>query len=327
MSNALFDTTWGLVALSVAVGCLVFAAVLVATGRRRGEWLRDRLGPYEGTDAARTPEADAAWKQRMDQVFGVTERRFAGTRLWQGLERRLDQAGMTARPAVVVWLAATLAVAGLVLVGLVAGAPLVGLLVACLAAAVPFVVVHLRAKQRLRLFDDQLPNVLQTMAGSLQVGHSFNQGLQAIVDEGQQPAADEFGRVITEMRFGRPADEALESLGKRLDSPDFGYVLMSVRVQRQVGGSLARLFETVAETVRERQQFRRKVRAITATGRLSAYFLVLLPVATAALLTLVRPGYLEPLFTNTGGQVALVACCVMTVVGGLMLRRIVDVKG
>ena len=211
--------------------------------------------------------------------------------------------------------------------GVLSGRFLLALVVAVLAGTTPFLVLTVRAHRRVRAFDDQLPNVLLTMAGSLQVGHSFNQSLQAIVDEGQQPAADEFGRVIAEMRFGRHADEALEAVGERVGSPDLDYVLMSVRVQRQVGGSLAGLFETVAETVRERQQFRRKLRAITAMGRMSAYMLTSLPIATAVLLSVVRPNYLAPLFTTTGGQIAVAASLGMIAIGGLCLRRVVDVKG
>ncbi len=327
MSTALFDSSWGLIAVCIAVGCLVLAAALVATARPRGAWLRDRLGPYGGPEEEHTRGADAAWQVRMDQIFGATESRLGRTNVWKRVEHRLGQAGMDTRPAVIVWLSVVLGVLGFMLFGVFSGSFALGLVVACVLAATPFVVVSVRARRRMRGFDEQLPNVLQTMAGSLQVGHSFNQSLQAIVDEGQQPAADEFGRVIAEMRFGRPADDALEAVGKRLDSPDFDYVLMSVRVQRQIGGSLAGLFETVAETVRERQQFRRKLRAITATGRMSAYLLTCLPLATAALLTLIRPDYLAPLFTTHGGQVAIVVCCVMIVIGALSLRRIVDVKG
>jgi tight adherence protein B len=325
MKAALFDSTWGLIALCVAVGCFVLSAVLVATARPRGAWLRDRLGPYGGPE--RPSDTDPAWRERMDAIFGATERRLDGTSSWRSLARRLEQAGLETQPAMIVWLGFVLGFAALALFSLASGSFVLGLVAAAVAAAAPFLFVWVQARRRMQAFDEQLPNVLQTMAGSLQVGHSFNQSLQAIVDEGQQPAADEFGRVLTEMRFGRPADDALEAVGARLDSPDFDYVLMSVRVQRQAGGSLAGLFETVAETVRERQQFRRKLKAITATGRMSAYLLTCLPFATALLITAIHPRYLAPLFTSPGGQIAVVASCVMIVIGGLSLRRIVDVKG
>ncbi len=133
------------------------------------------------------------------------------------------------------------------------------------------------ARQRLRAFDDQLPDVLMTMAGSLKVGQSFDHSMQAIVDEGLAPASEEFGRVINETRLGRPLDEALGAMADRIDSDDFRFVLMSVTIQREIGGSLADLFQTVSDTVRSRQQFRRKVRALTAMGRASAYVLVGLP--------------------------------------------------
>lgn len=327
MSEALFDSAWGTIALAIAVGCLVLLAVLVATARPRGAWLRDRLGPYKGPDGERPTEVDASWRQRMDAVFGATERRFDGTKAWRGMTRRIEQAGMETAPAKLAWLSVAAGATALVLVGLFTQSAILGLAAAALAGVIPFAVVWARARKRMHAFDAVLPDVLQTLAGSLQVGHSFNQGLQAIVDEGQQPASDEFGRVLAEMRFGRPSHEALEAMGERLASSDFDYVLMSVRVQQQVGGSLAGLFETVAETVRERQQFRRKLHAITATGRISAYMLTCLPFATAALIAVMRPEYLRPLYTTQGGQIAIAVSLVMIVLGALSLRQLVDVKG
>jgi tight adherence protein B len=165
------------------------------------------------------------------------------------------------------------------------------------------------------------------MAGSLQVGHSFNHSMQAIVDEGQQPAASEFERTLAETKFGREMSDALDAMAGRIGSRDLDYVLMSVRMQRQVGGSLAGLFETVSQTVRERQQFRRKVRALTAMGRMSAFVLIALPFATALGMTAVNRDYMTPLFTTGTGRVLLIASLVMIGIGSLVLRRIVSFKG
>ena len=109
------------------------------------------------------------------------------------------------------------------------------------------------------------------MAASLKAGHRFKQGLQAVVDESQQPASDEFKRVLTETWLGRPMDDALAEMAERVGSENFEFVITAVTIQRQVGGSLAALFDMVADTVRQRQQFARKIRALTAMGRMSAY--------------------------------------------------------
>jgi tight adherence protein B len=165
------------------------------------------------------------------------------------------------------------------------------------------------------------------MAGSLKVGHSFNQSVQAIVDKGAPPTSEEFDRLLTETRLGQPMDEALERMAERIGSTDLEFVLMSVRIQRQVGGSLAGLFETVAETVRERQQFRRKVEALTAMARVSAYVLLALPFLTAFAITLINPGYLNPLFNTEGGNLLLMLGFAGMALGAVVLRRISNVKG
>ena len=179
----------------------------------------------------------------------------------------------------------------------------------------------------MRAFDDQLADVLMTMSGSLKVGLTFNHSLAAIVADGQAPASEEFERLLNETQLGRPMEDALAAMGERIDSDDLRFVLMSVAIQREVGGSLADLFQTVSETVRERQQFRRKVRALTAMGRTSAYILVALPFVIALVISLLSPGYMRPMFDSTVGHVLIAAMLGMTVIGALFLKRIVTIKG
>ena len=184
-----------------------------------------------------------------------------------------------------------------------------------------------KGRARRRAFDEQLPDVLMTMAGSLKVGQSFDHSMRAIVDDGQAPASEEFGRVLNETRLGRPMEEALVAMADRIDSDDLRFVLMSVTIQREIGGSLSELFQTVSDTVRSRQQFRRKVHALTAMGRASAYLLIALPFVTAGLISAVNPGYLAPLFHRPAGQVMLIAALAMIAIGALILKKIVSIKG
>ena len=141
----------------------------------------------------------------------------------------------------------------------------------------PFCSVWLKMRRRLKAFEDQLPDLLITIAGSLKAGHSFKQGLQAVVDEGQPAWNKEIKRVLTEASLGRPMDDALADMSERLGSNNFEFAITAVTIQRQVGGSLATLFDMVADTVRQRQQFARKSGALTAMGRMSAYTLIGIP--------------------------------------------------
>src|SRR5204863_4781067 len=135
------------------------------------------------------------------------------------------------------------------------------------AGMIPFSWVWLKMRKRLRAFENQLPDLLITIAASLKAGHSFKQGLQAVVDEGHPPANEEFRRVLTEASLGRPMDDALAEMAERMASKNFEFAITAVTIQRQVGGSLATLFDMGADTVRQRQQFTRQSRAPTPTGR------------------------------------------------------------
>ena len=133
--------------------------------------------------------------------------------------------------------------------------------------------------------------------------------------------------MLTEARLGRPMEEALAEMAERVGSKNFDFVITAVTIQRQVGGSLAGLFDMVADTVRERQQFARKIKGLTAMGRASAYVLIALPFVMAVAITLINPGYMAPLYhTSTGHKLILIGL-IMMAFGSLVLRRIVSFKG
>ena len=239
-------------------------------------------------------------------MHGATTRLLSGTRVWRSVERRIERAAVDATPAEFLFWSVVLGLGAAIVVALIGGGTAFSLLLGVGALLTPTFWLSVKAQRRLADFEEQLADVLMTMAGSLKVGQSFNNSMRAIVDEGLSPASDEFGRVLAESRIGRPMDEALEAMADRIGSDDLRFVLMSVNIQREVGGSLSDFFHTVAETVRQRQQFRRRVKALTAMGRSSAMLLLMLPFATAALIALVGDGYLTPLFTTSLGHTMIV---------------------
>ena len=205
--------------------------------------------------------------------------------------------------------------------------PIFILLAMAIGGSIPILVVWFKARRRLMAIDDQLPDLLVTLAASLKAGHSFRSGIQAVVDEGQPPASKEFKRVLTETRLGRPMDHALADMAERVGSKNLSFVVTAVTIQRQVGGSLAGIFDMVAEAVRNRQQFARKIRSLTAMGRMSAWVLVGIPFFMLFSITLVNGEYMSPLYHSGTGQKLLVLGIVMIGIGSLMLRKIVSFKG
>ena len=157
--------------------------------------------------------------------------------------------------------------------------------------------------RRSRAFEQQLPEILDTLAASLRAGHGFDHGLQTVATDVGEPAGREFRRVIAEVHLGRSLEDALAELGRRIRSADLQFVLDAIAIQRQVGGSLAELFVLVATTVRAREQFRRNLRAITGQVRISANVLTFLPLVAALLLTLVNPSYMSPLWHTSSGHI------------------------
>ena len=331
MRTALFESDWGPIALGLGVGCLMLVATLVALARPRGAWLRDRLDPYGRLDSASaasaTVDAGPGWRPHAERVYGATERRLEQTRLWRAAMRLLERAGSQLRPVEFLYGSLLFALGAGVLVAILTGRVL--LVVAAFAAGLvlPWMWMKRRARRRVEQFEEQLADVLLSMSSSLQVGLSFTHSLAAIVEDGRAPASEEFERLLNETELGRPMEDSLAAMADRIESEDLRFVLMSVSIQREVGGSLADLFRTVSETVRDRQQFRRKVHALTAMGRMSAYILVSLPFIVAGGISLLSPGYMQPLFNTTAGHVLIVLMITMTVIGALFLKKIVTIKG
>lgn len=327
MRSVLVDSPWGSLVAALAVGSLMLLATVTALARPRGAWIRSRLEPYGGPAPVNARGANGAPRTSVLRLQELTERALRRTSLSGRFERMLERAHVRGTPATLVFWSVAAGIAATLVVGLASRSVALGLLALAVGLAAPWLWTSAKAARRMRAFDEQLPDVLLTMSGALKVGHSFSQSMRTIVDEAQAPASEEFGRVLAETRLGRPLEESLEALAARIDSDDLSFALMSVTIQREVGGSLAELLQTVSDTVRERQQFTRKVRALTATGRASAYVLLALPLVTAAGITLVSPSYMEPLYRTGIGHVLVAATVAMMVVGAFLLKKIVDVKG
>jgi tight adherence protein B len=190
----------------------------------------------------------------------------------------------------------------------------------------PWIVLHVKALRRSRAFEQQLPEILDTLAASLRAGHGFDHGLQTVATDVGEPAGREFRRVVAEVHLGRSLEDALTELGRRIRSADLQFVLDAIAIQRQVGGSLAELFVLVATTVRAREQFRRNLRAVTGQVRISANVLSGLPVVAAVLLTLVNPSYMSPLWNTSSGHILSLVALGMILCGSFVLRRVGKVR-
>ena len=192
-------------------------------------------------------------------------------------------------------------------------------------AIVPRLVLAQRVAKREALFLSQLPDVLQLLSGSLQAGYGFMQAIDTVAKEATPPASTEFSRVLSEARLGMPVDEALNAMAERVGGEDFRWVVLAINIQRQVGGNLAALLGTVANTLREREMVRRQIKVLSAEGRLSAMILVALPFVLAGYISIVNPGYIGQLFKVTIGKVMVAGGVVLMGLGILWLRKIIKI--
>ena len=239
---------------------------------------------------------------------------------------RLEGAGMNLKPAE--WLLIHFGVT--VLAGmlglLLSGGGIIGTLVFLLLGGVGgWLYLGFKRSRRLKAFGMGLADTLQLMSGSLSAGLSLAQSIDTIVREGQEPITTEFKRVIVESRLGVPLEDSLEGVAQRMESRDFDWVVMAIKIQRDVGGNLAELLLTVAGTLREREFLRRHVKALSAEGRLSAYVLGGLPPVFLAYLTFGKGEYVAPLYHTPIGWVMLGVMVVMLGVGFVWMMKVAKV--
>ncbi len=319
-------TPLGTIVIALLVGALVFGALFALVRLRRGSWVQQRLAPH----IVQRKKSGLGRGERLSflkALFTATEGALGRRSQWRSVDRMLVRGDVPLRTAEFLWLIVGSALLGGILFGLAGSPAILTLLAMGVAGAIPYAVVALRVRRRAKAFENQLPDMLTTIAASLKAGHSFKHGLQAVVEEAQPPASVELKRVLTEAGLGRPLDDALADMADRIGSENFGFAITAVTIQRQVGGSLASLFDMVSETVRNRQQFARKIRSLTAMGRMSAYTLIGIPFFITGMVSLTNAGYMRPLFHSHLGHILLFLGLAMMAFGSLILKKIVSFRG
>lgn len=314
----------------LAVGLFLFAVLLVPA-KPQPMSIADRVAAYSTATRSQyaepepdKPSSEPVLDQAKAAAQGVLER---NSGLNDRLTRRLGAAGSEFKPSE--WLLVHVGVVfASLLLGLVlgTGSIVVGLLFLLLGLVAPPLYLTFKASRRRKAFDNSLPEVLQLLAGALSAGLSLNQAVDTVVNEGPEPIASEFKRVLVEARIGVPVEDAFEGVAARFQSKDFAWAVMAIRIQRQVGGNLAELLKTVAGTMRERQFLRRHVSALSAEGRLSAYILCALPILFFLYLFFTNREFLDPLLHDPRGWFISGFGAVWMAIGAFTMFRMVKVE-
>jgi tight adherence protein B len=217
------------------------------------------------------------------------------------------------------------AVIGLI-VGLVRFDPIPGLVAFILSIFLVFMIINFVGGREVKKFESQLPDTLTLLSTSLRAGYSLLQAVEAVAAEAPNPTSREFGRAIAEARLGVPVVDAMTGITRRTQSKDFEWAVMAIEIQREVGGNLAEVLQTVADTMLARNRLKGEIKALTAEGRISAVVLGSLPFAMTLFLWTSNRSYLMPLFENTFGLIAVGVGLVLIAAGIFWLRKIIDIE-
>ncbi len=193
-------------------------------------------------------------------------------------------------------------------------------------SVLPLVYIRMRKKRRLQAFCQQLPSALDMIKSSLEAGHSLQRSLQVVVGEFGDPLGGEFRTALEQTRIGLPLPRALAAMLKRVPEDDLRILVVAVRVQSEVGSSLAQIVGRLSEIVRTRQRLRLQVRALTAQSRMGGLIVGLLPAIILALFSLMQPAYSAMLFHDPSGQMILKVAAIMDLLALVIIRKLVAVK-
>jgi len=245
---------------------------------------------------------------------------------FDSLEKTLQQANSNMPLGVFVLLSLVLAVVGLVIAWIMNSELYVMLLLTLFGGILPPMYMRQQRKQRFKKFQGQLPDALDLVSRSLRAGHPFSVGMKMVGDEFPDPIGPEFNRVVEEISFGIDVAEALKNLSTRLECVDLRFFITTLIVQRETGGNLAEILESISRLIRQRFELLGKVAALSAEGKMSGIVLVLLPFGIGALLWFINPAYMSLLITDPMGKDMLLMSGVLMVIGSFMMKKMIAIK-
>jgi len=299
---------------------LISPVVAYYTMRQKHRLAEERVLERRLGNSPASPRAEAAWTPPKDEMTLVLAR--LSTVPWVGgfLSETMRQATvplMLAIPALLV--AGTLVSAHWLNVP---GALLCGVA----AATAPVLYARRRRTQRLKLLGEQLPYLIDLLRSALESGHTMLRALQMAGQNLPEPVSGELRLIVEQVQLGMTLPLALEAMYERAPVEELGFLVAAVRVQTDVGNSLAEIFQHVAEGMRNRQRAEHQLRALTAQSRASAVIVSLLPFIVLAAFSLINPGYSRPLFHNEYGQKMLETAIVLDIIAFFVMRRIARVN-
>jgi tight adherence protein B len=318
-------TVFGFLAVVfAAVFLLVLGLTTPASGdSRMRRALRRRL---ERIGAEAQDDVASILREKYLTSLSPLERRLEEMPFMRKLAAMGEQAGRPKPGYQVVMNSLILAVIGGVMGGVLLQNGFAGLCAAIAGFAAPYLRLSIQRRRRLEKLEEQMPDAIDVIKRALRAGHPFNAAIKLVADDMDQPIAKEFELTFSDLNYGGEVRRALLGLLSRVPSVTVMALVTSVMVQRETGGNLAEILDQIAKVVRGRFRFERRVRTLSAEGKMSAWILALVPLGLVVIMSIASPGYLPILLTNPLGHKMLYVAGILGVIGIVWIRRIIKIE-
>ena len=305
---------------------LLLLFLLLEYRSRNRRALARRMRYYAGgMDTQEKPKEQKSLKERFMDVLHSGGKYLSNIRHARGLDFKMQKAGIPLLGTEFLILLGISFLLTAMVAGLISRKWYIGIIMAVVVVMAEWIYVLLKTDRREAAFTNQMGDCLMMVANAMRAGFSFLQAMDLVSKEMEPPISDEFKHVMRDIGLGASVERALDDMDKRVGSPDFSLVVTAVLIQQQVGGDLAHILDTISDTIQDRIRMRREVRTLTAQGRMSGWVLAILPFGLGALISVMNPSYMEPLFTERVGQIAIGVAVVMVLIGFFVIQRIVDI--
>jgi len=308
----------------------VFAVILlvvgiVVTSRSERTFVEERLGQYRDEDFIDGVDPDEVGSSPLTDWVNV---RVEGSKWGSGISTQLAQADLKLKPAEYIALMVILAIGIGAVAWFFGGKEIVsGLIGVIVGLIAPRIYVNRQRNQRLNKFDSQLQDMLNLVVNGLRAGFSTVQALEAVSKELPLPISSEFQRVVQEMQLGISMEDALDNLLRRIPSPDLDFIIVAINVQREVGGNLAEILDTISYTIRERVRIKGEIRVLTSQVIYSGRFIAVLPIILSVVLWFINREYMMTFFDNLLCGIIMISFAFILIgTGYFIMTRIADIE-
>ncbi len=244
----------------------------------------------------------------------------------RSIEIQLVRAGLPMRGAEFIVICLGVAFFMAVMAALLGGNIMLVVISSSLGLCLPLLILKIKIDQRKKAFNDQLGDTITLIANALRTGYSFMQAIEMVSREMPQPIGEEFARALREMNLGVTTEEALTNMTKRVTSEDLELVITAVLIQRQVGGNLAVILDSIANTIRARIKIKGQIKTLTAQGKISGLIIGVLPFVIGGGIYIINPEYMKILFIDPLGRIMLAVGVVSQLIGILIIRKIINIE-